>query len=147
MMTVPPGGEATYQVSNSFEQIAKSASSILRIDFDDIAALELQSANVHMHAFGAAGNTSLIDGHGKKQTLLNIPRWDLDWQGDFAFAKPIRIDHDELADTRLVVECRFANHTDDVVYGGYGSDDEMCFNFSYVSVALKTDSQVAVRAR
>ena len=50
------------------------------------------------------------------------------------FDKAKTITREEFEDTRLVVECTFSNYTDETVYGGYGSDDEMCFNFSYVSV-------------
>ena len=77
--------------------------------------------------------------------LLNIPRWDLNWQRDFMFVEPIRIEQEDLADNRLVIECTFANHTDELVYGGWGSDDEMCINFSYVSVILRKDDTVASR--
>jgi hypothetical protein len=144
-MRIPQGGEATYEVSENFADITDYAADALQIDRSEIEAVELQSANVHMHSFGASGHTSLIDGDGKKQVLLNIPRWDLNWQRDFMFAEPIRIDQDKLDSTRLVVECTFANYTDEMVYGGLGSDDEMCFNFSYVSLVLKKDTSVASR--
>jgi hypothetical protein len=32
------------------------------------------------------------------------------------------------------VECTYENPTDEPIYGGYGSYDEMCFNFSYIAV-------------
>ena len=144
-LVVPEGGQSTYQYSETFENISKYASRALLIDLADIVAIELRSANVHMHSFGAAGNTSLVDGNGKKQLLLNIPRWDLNWQRDFTFVEPIRVEQDELASNRLVIECTFANHTDELVYGGWGSDDEMCINFSYISVVLRKDDAVASR--
>jgi len=144
-MTVPARGESTYETSENFEAIAEHAGRALLVDTLDIEAIELQSANVHMHAFGASGSASLIDVNGKKQTLLNIPRWDLNWQRDFTFQKPIRIEQKDMVNTRLVVECTYANHTDELVYGGVGSYDEMCFNFSYVSLVLKDSRQVVKR--
>ena len=56
--------------------------------------------------------------------LLNIPRLE------FAAIIP----KGEFEQARLVVECTYANYSEQTVFGGYGSDDEMSFNFSYVSV-------------
>lgn len=133
-MTIPPGEQGTFEVSEDFQRVAHFAANALKIPPDQIAALELKSANIHMHAFGASGVASLLHPSGRKETLLNIPRWDLDWQRDFLFEESKFIPREEFEKTRLVVECTFDNYTDEVVYGGYGSDDEMCFNFSYVSV-------------
>jgi hypothetical protein len=142
-MVIPPGESKTWEVSRSIERIAGYAAHALRIDPDEIAAVELQSAAVHMHAFGASGSTSLLHINGQKEMLLNIPRWDLNWQRDFMFTEGKLIPRAEFEDTRLTVECTFANYTDENVYGGYGSDDEMCFNFSYISVIRKDDERQA----
>lgn len=142
-MQIPPGASETYETGQDFERIAGYAAQALRIDSEEIGALELHSANIHMHAFGASGVASLIDGNGHKEILLSIPRWDLDWQRDFLFTEGKQISKTDFADTRLVVECTFSNYTDEVVYGGYGSDDEMCFNFSYVSVIRGTENKAA----
>lgn len=133
-MQIPPGENATFEVGQDFKSLARYAAFTLQIDSEEITALELRSANVHMHAFGASGKSSLLNSDGRKETLLHIPRWDLAWQRDFMFDKAKTITREEFEDTRLVVECTFTNYTDETVYGGYGSDDEMCFNFSYVSV-------------
>jgi hypothetical protein len=143
-MTIPPGETATYEASESFDRVAGFAARALRIPPDEIDALELRSANVHMHSFGASGEASLLHASGKKETLLNIPRWDLDWQRDFLFEESKIIPKDEFERARLIVECTYANYSEETVYGGYGSDDEMCFNFSYVSVIRKGES-VATR--
>ena len=96
-----------------------------------------------MHAFGASGSTSLLDSAGEKHTLLNIPAWDLDWQRDFMFTEGKVISSEDFDRTRLIVECTFSNYTNETVYGGYGSDDEMCFNFSYMSVIRSDDEKLA----
>jgi len=144
-MLISEGGQSTYQFSRTFENIRNYAARALQIDKSEVAAVELRSANVHMHAYGASGNTSLVDSDGRKQMLLNIPRWDLNWQRDFTFADAIRIDQEKLDSTTLVVECTFSNYSDKLVYGGWGSDDEMCINFSYVSLVLKENETVAAR--
>jgi len=133
-MQIRPGESETYEVSESFADLADYASGALEIDYKEISAIELLSANVHMHASGASGITSLLDSDGRKETLLNIPRWDIAWQRDYMFTEGKIIPSSEFADTRLIVECTFSNRTDEMVYGGFGSDDEMCFNFSYLSV-------------
>ena len=142
-MTIPPGETATYEVSESFDRVAGFAARALRIPPDDIEALELRSANVHMHSFGASGIASLLHASGEKETLLNIPRWDLDWQRDFLFEESKIIPKDEFEHARLIVECTYENYSEETVFGGYGSDDEMCFNFSYVSVIRKGESVAA----
>jgi len=146
-MLIPPGETETYETGEDFEGIARYAAAALSMDYEEVSAIELQSANVHMHAIGASGNASLLDSDGHKEILLNIPRWDLAWQRDFMFRAPKVVARSEFAETRLVVECTFTNHTDDVVYGGYGSDDEMCFNFSYVSVVPARPGDDAVSRR
>jgi hypothetical protein len=142
-MTIPPRESATYETSVRFDELADYMASALEIDREEISAIELQSANIHMHAFGASGVASLLDREGSKETLLSIPRWDLAWQRDFTFTEGKIIPRSEFDRTRLIVECTFNNYTDELVYGGYGSDDEMCFNFSYMSVIRGDDEALA----
>lgn len=133
-MVVPPHGTARYEVSMSFDDMAAYVARYAGVGRENVAALEVHSANVHMHRFGAAGIVSLIDPNGRKETLLSIPRWDLNWQRDFTFVEPKVVPRERFGGTRLVVECAYRNDTDAEVFGGFGSDDEMCFNFSYVAV-------------
>lgn len=143
LMEIPAGEEATYEVQRSFDRIAGYAAHALDISADEIEAIELRSANLHMHAFGASATTSLLHPSGRKEILLRIPRWDLDWQRDYRFIDKKVIARDDFDRTRLVAECTFSNYTDELVYGGYGSDDEMCFNFSYISVVRGQAEAVA----
>lgn len=146
-MSIPPGATEVYETSVSFERIVGWAARVLKLDAVAIVAAELQSANVHMHSFGASGTASLIGRDGHKETLLRIPQWDIDWQRDFFFTESKRIPRADFADTRLAVECTYSNYTDKVVYGGYGSNDEMCFNFSYVSLVQGDGEQTASSSR
>lgn len=148
-MVINPGDRQTYEVSVSFKQIAQEAAHILRLPLEQVQAIELASANVHMHSFGAAGKTSLLTHQGRKETLLSIPRWDLNWQRDFLFDQPKLITVDQFDRSRLQVECQFENYSQETVYGGYGSDEEMCFNFSYLSIIkgeAPTDQDAGVAA-
>jgi hypothetical protein len=133
-MVIPPGERARYEVSADLESIAAYIARYTKVPKERIAALEVHSANLHMHSFGAAGVISLTNPDGRQETLLSVPRWDLNWQRDFTFVQPKIADRGDLAETRLRVECVYENHTAAPVFGGFGSDDEMCFNFSYISV-------------
>ena len=104
------------------------------VDEAEIQGLEIHSANLHMHAIGHSGEISLTDRNGKKEVLLSVPRWNLHWQRDFTFVEPKVFEKDDFDRTRITVECTFENPKDHAVYGGYGSDEEMCFNFSYIAV-------------
>jgi len=133
-LVVPPGGKARYEVTAAFDGIAEYVARYAQVAPESIRALEVHSANLHMHRFGAAGVVSLIDPNGRKDTLLAIPRWDLNWQRDFTFVEPKVVPRRRFARTHLAVECAYDNYTSAPVYGGFGSDDEMCFNFSYVAI-------------
>jgi hypothetical protein len=133
-MVIPPGERARFETSSDLETIAAYIAHHTKVPKERINALEVHSANLHMHSFGAAGVVSLTTPDGRKETLLSVPRWDLNWQRDFTFVQPKIAAREALARTRLSVECVYENHTDAPVVGGFGSDEEMCFNFSYISV-------------
>jgi hypothetical protein len=134
-MTIARGEQASYRTSVNFKRIAKYASRALNTPYESIEKLELHTANLHMHAFGSSAKATLQESSGRIQTLLNIPRWDLDWQRDFTFTHPKIVTPKNFEKTLLAVECTFKNHTNEVVLGGFSSDEEMCFNFSYLSIS------------
>ncbi|HRQ66638.1 MAG TPA: hypothetical protein PKZ76_17515 [Xanthomonadaceae bacterium] len=146
-MVIPPGQRTRYEAAYDFEALSGYIGRHIGLDESQIAALEVHSANLHMHSFGAAGTISLTDRHGHKETLLRVPRWDLNWQRDFTFVSPKRTPRSAFKQTRLAVECEFENATDQPVLGGYGSDEEMCFNFSYVAVVKDTAAGEPVARR
>ena len=136
-MVINPGQQNTYAVNVSLKRIANYTAWITETQMESVNAVEIHSANVHMHAFGASGSTALVYENGETETLLSIPRWDIDWQRDFTLAEPKRFDKNRFKQIQLSVDCTFKNYSDEIVYGGYGSDDEMCFNFSYIALELK----------
>jgi hypothetical protein len=133
-MIIEPGQTATYELSDRLGDLLAYVARVTGVEEDRIGGLEIHSANLHMHAFGHSGVISLRDPNGRKEILLSVPRWDLRWQRDFTFVEPKVFTRDDLGRTWLSVECTFRNPTDEMVYGGYGSFDEMCFNFSYIAV-------------
>ena len=136
-MKIPAGKEATYKVEKNMAEFKERAAGNLKIKPEQIESLELHSANIHMHAIGKSGRVYVEDKFGKVDTVLAIPRWDLNWQRDFMFKKSISIDGKNTDGLKLGIECTFLNPKEEMVYGGFGSDDEMCFNFSYFVVNLK----------
>ena len=50
------------------------------------------------------------------------------------FTEPKIFRGDAVDELTLTVQCTYENKTDQIVYGGTGSFDEMCFNFSYIAV-------------
>jgi hypothetical protein len=139
-MVIPPGQKVTYVTDEDLGSWVPYAASIAEIDEERIQAFEVHSANLHMHAFGHSGVITLTDENGRTETLLSVPKWDLHWQRDFTFSKPKVLSVEELEDTSIRVQCTYENNTGEVVYGGFGSYDEMCFNFSYI--ALQLDERV-----
>ena len=133
-MVVPAGETATYETSVRLGDLASYVAQVTGVSSEQVEALEVHSANLHMHAYGHSGEITLTDDRGRKETLLSVPRWNLGWQRDFTFQTPKVFRRDDLEDIRLTVTCTYENPTDGPVYGGYGSDEEMCFNFSYIAV-------------
>ncbi len=138
-LVVPAGEQATFSVTYDLESLVPTASSMTGVPRDEIEGFTVHSANLHMHAFGHSGEISMDHASGQKEVLLSVPRWNLAWQRDFTFENPKVLARDALASTRIALTCTFENRTDNTVYGGLGSYDEMCFNFSYIAVQSQGD--------
>lgn len=80
----------------------------------------------HMHRIGKSIRVAVVHRDGARECLLDVPRWDFDWQGEYRFAAPI----DLVDGDRLEVECRWDNSlgTEDVRWGE-GTADEMCIGW------------------
>jgi len=133
-MVIAPGETATYQVADDLETLVGYISRVTQVDQERIQGLEVHAINLHMHAFGQSGAITLSDRNGRKETLLSVPRWDVRWQRDFTLVEPRIFPREDLEGTSIAVECTFHNPRSEPVYGGYGSYDEMCFNFVYLAV-------------
>lgn len=142
-MVVPAGDSASVRTSMGLRDILGEAASITGVKRDDIEALEVHSVNLHMHGIGHSGTVALERTGAAPDTLLRIPRWDLGWQRDFAFVTPKVFTPEQATDARITLQCTFQNPHQYIVYGGLGSDDEMCMNFSYVAVRRKNPVKAA----
>lgn len=89
---------------------------------------------IHMHLLGKTGRVDLVRRDGTTQCLLDIPRWNDDWQGDYRFKNPVRVE----AGDRMVLRCEWDNspehqptvngkkQTPREVRWGFNVLDEMC---------------------
>jgi hypothetical protein len=134
---VPAHDSATVRLTEDLGDYLGYIAFVTGVPRDRIDGLEVHSANLHMHAIGKSGTVRLEHRTGETETLLSIPRWDLGWQRDFTFVTPKVFTRAQIPGTKLHLQCTYFNPKDAPVFGGLGSDDEMCFNFSYIAVQEK----------
>ncbi len=84
--------------------------------------LNIYSASLHMHELGRSGRGLIQRADGSETCLIDVPRWDFNWQRSYRFTEPKLLE----AGDSLTVECTWDNPTDEDVYWGDGTGDEMC---------------------
>ena len=85
------------------------------------------ASSPHMHEIGAAFSQEILRADGTREDLITLDGWDFDLQ--IPYHTPVVIEPGE----RLLTTCTFENTSDRTVINGPGTDDEMCFNFAYVT--------------
>lgn len=91
---------------------------------------EIQTLNAHMHWRGKTFRFDILLPNGERETLLDIPRYDFDWQLLYNLAQPRRVPRG----TRLYCHATFDNSPDNprnpdpdrIVSYGHQSWEEMC---------------------
>lgn len=134
-MVIPAGESATFTTKESLANIVDHGKRQFNIS-GVVKNVEILSANLHMHSYGASTETALLLPAGNRQMLLNIKNWDLHWQRDYMFKVKIVIPANEMTTTFQDLTCRYVNPTRKDVYGGLGSDDEMCLSMSIYALDL-----------
>lgn len=84
-------------------------------------AFRIHTANLHMHTHGVSGRLWLTHGDGSEECLLEIPKWDFNWQRTFVLDEPVTVNGDTLS-----IQCTWDNPTDHDIVWGEGTGDEMC---------------------
>lgn len=110
---------------------------------------ELVNMFPHMHVRGKDMTYTLIYPDGRKETLLNVPRYDFNWQLVYDLATPVKVPKG----TRLLVTAHFDNSANNkfnpdpgaTVYYGDMTWEEMMFPFYSVVVDKKVDPRRVVR--
>lgn len=133
-LVVPAGGATTVAHNISLARALQYGQAVFGYDPAAYKAIEVHSANLHMHSYGTSAKTWLRHDN-KNDILLAIDNWDLAWQRDFTFVTPKVFQVEMAKDVEYHLECSYENKTAKAVLGGLGSDDEMCFNFTFIALA------------
>lgn len=86
----------------------------------------------HMHEIGASFEQVVLRGgpDGPAEPIISLDGWSFDAQ--YIYETPVALAAGDVVRTT----CRFRNETDRMVRSGANTEDEMCFNFAYVSPPL-----------
>ncbi len=103
---------------------------------DDSTRYAIHWVGLHMHALGSRGHIGIARDNAPDgiELLLDIPRWDFEWQETYLLAEPVILEPGD----QLYMECHWDNTADNqpIVAGerlpprdvnwGAGTTDEMC---------------------
>lgn len=106
-------------------------------DYYDSDQLTLYNITLHMHALGTRGRVLLLREDGTSECLLEISRWDYNWQGEYWFEQPKTL----RAGDKIYLECHWDNSAENQPAVGktkpaprdlaWGNDGEMCMATLY----------------
>lgn len=83
----------------------------------------------HMHTLGQSFQATLERG-GASECLIDIPRWDFEWQGVYFFEESQVLNGGD----RVRMRCAFDTQGQtEVVDWGDGTNDEMCLMYAYIT--------------
>lgn len=96
-----------------------------------LTSYEIHGVYPHMHTLATSAKIEKRRAFGAgSECLLEIPRWDFDWQEFFFFQNSIAMNGADT--TRLACTYDTTTRTQAVTWGE-GTQDEMCLNFFYVT--------------
>lgn len=96
-------------------------------DCDVEAAHTVIAAMPHMHEIGETLTSTITRADGTTEDLITVDGWQFDSQ--FFYGVPLELAAGDVVTT----ECVFENDSGSTVRFGPFTDDEMCFNFVYVT--------------
>lgn len=97
-------------------------------DIDPTNGLRVHWVLLHMHALGVSARLEVLR-RGERIVLLDIPDWDFDWQLEYWLAEPFLLKPDD----ELRISCVHTNPTDEDVWWGELTSEEMCIARMFVS--------------
>lgn len=89
--------------------------------------LELHNITLHMHALGTRGRVMIERQDGSTECLIEISRWNYNWQGEYWFETPKILN----AGDRIYLECHWDNSGAGAKDLAWGNDGEMCMATLY----------------
>ena len=98
-----------------------------KIEAEDIAPTDITVLSVtpHMHERGTRMTAYAELPSGERKKLIDVPRWDFQWQPSYRFKEPVRLPKG----TKITVTGTFDNPTDRDLTWGESTKDEMCVTF------------------
>jgi hypothetical protein len=142
-----PAGEPAYGLEQSWQMSGVSAlggrslGGTISVGGTFISG-EIIGQSPHMHALGTRLTVTKRDSAGNTACLVDVPRWDFEWQLDYLYRPDSFVRYDS-SDT-LTVRCEYDNTAGNqpVVDGtalepkdvrwGEGTHDEMCLNYVWM---------------
>jgi hypothetical protein len=95
-----------------------------------IGGINLLGVFPHMHKLGTRLKVEILDGADGDQCLVDVKRWNFDWQQLFLYSEPLYIRPKGM----VKLTCTYdTTSRKDVVTWGEGTNDEMCLNFFFVT--------------
>lgn len=106
----------------------------LFVDLDLSKGFMIHAVMFHMHKLGDRGRFALLEPGQPSKTLLNIEKWDFDWQREYFLDEPVRFENGDQLSLKCVFDntaahqpCFGGNCREPAdVNWGEGSTDEMC---------------------
>lgn len=81
----------------------------------------------HMHVKGSAFEVNLERAGEDDSCLMNLPKWDFEWQGGYFYETPLELQPGD----KINLTCRWQDGANGTPFGE-GTEDEMCFLFMYM---------------
>jgi hypothetical protein len=99
--------------------------------FQNDKPITLHFVGLHMHTLGTHTRLDIQRGSGERECLLDIPRWNFNWQQGYTFVQPKVLNPEDA----LHLECHWNNSAPGArdVNWGEGTGDEMCLGIFYMT--------------
>ena len=117
-------GRTPAEMTKGFDGTVARSSCIAKVPQDGL----IVGAMGHMHTLGRSFRLTLAPKSADEQILLDIPKWNFDWQMNYGFKDPVRV----TAGEEIRIDCSWDRSIDLLRKPKYivfaeGTEDEMCF--------------------
>jgi cytochrome c553 len=124
---IVPVGDYRMRVAPRMESVSTSATQRIGVQIP----IRVFGAFPHMHTLGRELNVTIEHADASEACLVQLPRWDFNWQMAYWYSEPITIQPTDSARITCTYDTR--SRTDFVTWGE-GTEDEMCLSYFYVSI-------------
>jgi hypothetical protein len=135
-INIPPGA-----MNQSIRSMISAGSALNAPAGVNRASAQIVGISPHMHALGVNFSETLYRADGSKVCLMNVPRWDWEWQIDYMFAEPLVPQQND----RIEQICTYSNTPEQQLLDengqpltprlttfGEGTRDEMCLGYIWM---------------